>query len=583
MVRPSQKVGRRWGRTATGMLWWLAVLVLAGNGAPGADPLRTFDGKQSIDRIQVTVVYFVPRDRTPLPDWRERVDYFCRRIVRFHEREFQGQSTLATTVYEQPFVSEKDCQELRHGDGDFIFFATLGEVERRLGERLRPPDAFPILLVLSDINWRELDDFYRQRVVDGRREFEGQIIGGRHFPGAASGGARASYLADRGQGWGLVSADGWRVPYSGSDCVVYHEGVGHTIGLPHPEPGDGSVMSQAQYRFWLNETWIDQAQKQRLGWQPAVAEKSPPTDLFSAFTALPDPLVPEPGREVALRLHWPPQPRVKALQVQLQTELFGPWHEVPMALGATAPERVVVGRFDRPTPVSYRVRATLDDGQDAELWGYFQVRTDPDTLPVPPPSTSVALPDPVTAAIRWEDTVDLLALIDPERDSVSGQWTSRAGRLESNKQYGARIEIPYQPPPAYQLTVVAEPLDEPNGLILGQRSGEQRFLVLIHFVRDGQPPASALENIDERNVDRNATRRTGPLLVRDRPATIICTVCPDGVTVTCDGRRIIDWRGAPSRLGLSDYWRTPHAERLFLGAYDCRYRFHRVTLTPLAP
>ena len=84
--------------------------------------------------------------------------------------EFQGQSTLVTTVCDEPFVSGKDCRELRNGDGDFIFFETMGEVERHVGERLRPADAFPILLVLSDINWRELDDFYRQRVVDGRRD-----------------------------------------------------------------------------------------------------------------------------------------------------------------------------------------------------------------------------------------------------------------------------------------------------------------------------------------------------------------------------------------------------------------------------
>jgi hypothetical protein len=55
----------------------------------------------------------------------------------------------------------------------------------------------------------------------------------------------------------------------------------------------------------------------------------------------------------------------------------------------------------------------------------------------------------------------------------------------------------------------------------------------------------------------------------------------DRVTVTCDGRTLIDWHGDASRLSLSDYWQTPH-NRLFLGAYDCRYRFHRVTLTEIS-
>ena len=197
--------------------------------------LKTWDGKHAIDRIEVTVVYFVPRDRSPLPDWKERASYFCRRIERFQEREFQGQSVLKTLLQPEPFKSGRTTDQLRDGDANAIFFQTIREVDGALqfgkGER----KAFPILLVLSDINWRPLDDFFRVKpTADGKLEFEGNYSNGRHFPGAASGGARATYLADRGIGWGLVSADGWRVPYSGTDCVVYHEGVGHTVGLPHP-------------------------------------------------------------------------------------------------------------------------------------------------------------------------------------------------------------------------------------------------------------------------------------------------------------------------------------------------------------
>ena len=36
-----------------------------------------------------------------------------------------------------------------------------------------------------------------------------------------------------------------------------------------------------------------------------------------------------------------------------------------------------------------------------------------------------------------------------------------------------------------------------------------------------------------------------------------------------------------SRLSLSDYWMTPHSV-LFLGAHDCRYRFHKVELKVLS-
>ena len=124
--------------------------------------------------------------------------------------------------------------------------------------------------------------------------FEGNYNGGQHFPGAASGGARALYNPRRGIGWGLVSADGWRVPYRGSDCVVYHEGCGHTVGLPHPEPGNGSVMSMGQYRGWISESWLDKEQKTRLGWTPDDVSLDKQLELFSTFRAIPSPLVPEP-------------------------------------------------------------------------------------------------------------------------------------------------------------------------------------------------------------------------------------------------------------------------------------------------
>jgi hypothetical protein len=194
------------------------------------------------------------------------------------------------------------------------------------------------LLVLSDINWRELDDFHWTMIVDGAPRFEGTIDHeGRHFPGAEAGGARASYRPDLDYGLGLVSADGWRVPYSGSDCVVYHEGIGHPIGLLHPEPVDDSVMGLGQYRSWLNRSWVEESQKRKLGWSDSLRAgaanglgKPVAGDLFTVFTALPSPAVPKPQEPVKLHLSWPEGARLRALKVRIQTDLQGPWANVPI-------------------------------------------------------------------------------------------------------------------------------------------------------------------------------------------------------------------------------------------------------------
>jgi hypothetical protein len=565
-------------------------LVLTCGSSLAAAELKTWDGRHSIKEIDLRFVYFVPKDRTPLPDWKDRVNYFAQRLMAFHLREYGfSQSVIAGGMRNTPFVSKYTTAELREGDANAIFFRTMREVDPEIfpdRDRLPP---FRILLVLSDINWRPLDDFYRVKPTEAGYEFEGQLINGYHHPGAESGGARATYLAREGKGWGLVSADGWRVPYRGSDCVVYHEGVGHSIGLPHPEPGNGSVMSLAQYQGWISESWLDDDQKRRLGWTPPEEELDRKHDLFSSFTALPEPRIPKPGEPVALKLVWPADAKPKSVRVRIQTDLFGPWVEVQRS-DQTSFDAVSLGSFDRPTPVSYRVDGETADGAKAELWGYFQVRSEPNAIVLPPDVPSVVPQDRdaatsvnqaagVSSTDASGDEVDLLSKIDVDRDAVSGMWKLADGRLESPKQYGARIDLPQDVPDEYLLTVIVEPLDEPNGLILGQRLDTNRFLVLLNY-GDPQSPSSALENVDGLNVGRNATTHQSALFQKGRLSQVLCEVRRDGVRVLVDGREVIDWKGKPEQLSLGDYWITPGGG-LFLGAYDCRYRFHRVGLTPI--
>jgi hypothetical protein len=355
------------------------VIVLLLVSATRAGNPHTFDGKHDISTIDLTVVYFVPKDRTPLPDWRERVDYYVDRITKFHTRESGGTSTLKVHVHPEPLIPDKTAEQIRGDKPDDTFFRSTGEAAKALGWHEKKREGFPILLVLSEINWRELDDFTRTRTVDGKPTFEGNLSpNGRHFPGAESGGARAIYDGQKGLGMGLVSADGWRVPYSGSDCVVYHEGVGHAIGLPHPDPGDDSVMCFAQYNYWINQTWVTPSQKAALGWPKGDGkvpfEHAKSKDLFTAFTALQDPIAPSTSETIKLKLTWPEGAKVKGLRISLQTELLGPWISLPNPTLGTPPTTLTLGEIDRPTPVSYRVNATLEDGQTVELRGYFQVK-----------------------------------------------------------------------------------------------------------------------------------------------------------------------------------------------------------------
>lgn len=87
---------------AGGILVVLAVVAVSWSGVPIAeadDGPHTFDGRHDIGTIDLTVVYLVPKDRTPLTDWRERIDYFTSRIEAFHRRESAGKSRLVFQVH----------------------------------------------------------------------------------------------------------------------------------------------------------------------------------------------------------------------------------------------------------------------------------------------------------------------------------------------------------------------------------------------------------------------------------------------------------------------------------------------------
>ncbi|VTR99302.1 hypothetical protein [Tuwongella immobilis] len=335
----------------------------------------TYDGRHDLRKIELSVVYFVPKDRKPLPDWRDRVDYYIKRVVEFHKRELDGISTVVPVIHPKPLVSEFESSHFRRGDQNQTFFSTMEAVRNQLPWKPDRKNGFPVLLVLSDINWRELDDFRRVRLVDGKEVHEGNIArNGRHFPGAESGGSRATYIGRPGYGMGLVSADGWRVPYSGSDCVIYHEGLGHSIGLPHPDPIDDTVMGTAQYRFWINQATLNTEQKKKLGWKPLDKPIDRSKELFTNFSATPTPNVPRVGQDVQLVMAWPNEAKLKSVRLRVQTDLFGEWNAVPVEIGAKLPERIRLGRWEKPTPVSYRIDVELTDGQTAEIWGYFQVK-----------------------------------------------------------------------------------------------------------------------------------------------------------------------------------------------------------------
>ena len=353
----------------SGLLLWTALSLPA--------QMHTFDGKDSIDRINAIAVYFAPNDREPVQDWRRRVQYFTQRVKAFHDREFVGQSKLTVTILDRAFKGKLPTSGYEDPDANRTFFAIIDEV--RTAVSLDNSKGFPILMVFADINHCGFDDWQRictsancacQGHPDSCRGF---VSGnGTEFPGSPCGGARAMYWKNEHFGAGLTSADGWRIPVKGSDSVAYHESIGHSIGLPHPKPMNDSVMGTAQYRYSLHETWLDEDQKQRLGWRKAPIIR---TNLFSSLHARHEPIRPKIQESFDVLVSITDTYSEVELRVEIQTP-GSQWKAVPKRdiskHSGRLRWRFQISGFEQETPVAYRVIAKAAK-ESTEIWGYLKV------------------------------------------------------------------------------------------------------------------------------------------------------------------------------------------------------------------
>jgi serine/threonine-protein kinase len=76
--------------------------------------------------------------------------------------------------------------------------------------------------------------------------------------------------------------------------------------------------------------------------------------------------------------------------------------------------------------------------------------------PAPPPPAPVPARTPaaVPEAGPWKNAIDLIALIDPQRDAVKGNWKKENGRIISDFPSNGVLRIPYEPPPEYDFKIV---------------------------------------------------------------------------------------------------------------------------------
>ena len=174
------------------------------------------------------------------------------------------------------------------------------------------------------------------------------------------------------------------------------------------------------------------------------------------------------------------------------------------------------------------------------------------------------------------EPIDLLAQVDPERDSVSGGWKLENNVLVSPDAPFARLRLPHPPTEQYRLEIRTERVSGGQLAVGLVWQGRQIPVVVNTIVVRGENPREA-----------SPGQELPPSLLREygfrggRKQTITCVVRRQGVLVAYEDDvsffHALGSSGPPS----DSRWQTPDASCLFLGTNFSVYRFPEIQLTPL--
>jgi hypothetical protein len=166
------------------------------------------------------------------------------------------------------------------------------------------------------------------------------------------------------------------------------------------------------------------------------------------------------------------------------------------------------------------------------------------------PAASIEEPRPSPATPR---VVNLLKLIDPHKDTYSGNWRVQDGEssplLSSDATQHARLNIPYQPPEEYDFRV--DFVRQGGDNCMSQMFTHQKPCALILYGWKGK--ISGFQLVKDHFADRNETGvRDLPTANGQRHSSIV-RVRRHYIEAWLDGRLIIHYDTDGGDLGSNDW------------------------------
>ena len=196
-----------------------------------------------------------------------------------------------------------------------------------------------------------------------------------------------------------------------------------------------------------------------------------------------------------------------------------------------------------------------------------------------------AAPPARTSPEKAAGWIDLLALVDPAKDAVKGNWERRgagvasAGDLPSE----SRFTVPVAVHGSYELEVAFVRTSGNDTVGILAPIGATSALVAVS-ARNGT--VSGISRINGKNSDENETTIRPGRLENGRSYTLAVKVAIESdnvsIGVQLDGRPYMSWKGPVAAIAASPLWRVPTAGAIGLGAANCKVEFSSARLRMLS-
>ncbi|MCX6910595.1 MAG: hypothetical protein NTY01_21495 [Verrucomicrobia bacterium] len=192
--------------------------------------------------------------------------------------------------------------------------------------------------------------------------------------------------------------------------------------------------------------------------------------------------------------------------------------------------------------------------------------------PVVQPVTKPSEPPVVSGG----GTINLLPLIDPEKDAVVASWKSTADGLRLEKPKGAAVlELPYMPPEEYDFEIEFTPAD--TGIVNQFLSAGDRSFVW-KMARGKERDRAVFEVLDGAYFEKHnegVSEKRLPL-ESDRRYVSKVEVRRGSLRGLLNGEEFVKWSGDFSRLSWDKIYKRRDARLIGVGSWGCGVIFHRI-------